>query len=166
MKTRNEIFEEILKDQSVTDAVLAISASFKGLEDTAIAFPHYYRVAAALSDVVNKLELTSKHAPQGAVGAAAMVPFVTIALPGFHDPFTAHWGDEYLKSQGIEEIFFEEEGLKARELGDAGDPNYLHGLLVISLVGDYLIQVAGTSLMMAAAMNIKQGLEETGSFKA
>lgn len=160
MITRQEIFKEILEDQAVTDAVLATSAAFKDTEDARYAFPHYFRVAAALSDVVNRLDLPGKNSPPEATGAATLIPFITLGMPGLHEGFDAHWGDAYLTSQGVPEVFFEEEALKARESGEAGTPNYMHGLLVLAFIGDTFVQLAGTGLMVSAAVNIEEGLSE------
>jgi len=160
MITRQEIFKEILEDQAVTDAVLAVSALFKGPEDARHVFPGYFRVAAALSDVVNRLDLPGENCPPEAVGAATLIPFITLGMPGLHEGFDAHWGDAYLTSQGVPEVFFEEEALKARELGEAGTPNYMHGLLVLGYIGDTFVQLAGTGLMVAAAVNLEDGLSE------
>lgn len=160
MKTRDQIFEEILKDQVVTDAVLECSRVFKDVEDIRWAFPHYFRVAAALGDVVNRLDLPGANAPESAEGIARVIPFITIGMPGMYDQFTAHWGDYFLIQNGVDQMFFEEEGIKARELGEAGEPNYLHGLLILDVIGNTFAQLAGTSLMIAAALNLDNGLAE------
>lgn len=169
MLTRQEIIEAVLNNHAVTEAVLAASRVYHSDHDLQLIFPHYFRVAAALGDVINELDLPGKNAPEGTKGIAKFIPFIAIGMPGFSGGFTSHWGDQYLKSQGIDQMFFEEEGKKARDEGEAGNANYLHGILVIDLAGDLLVQMAGTSLMMAAAANIEQGLQEVknaGSFKA
>jgi hypothetical protein len=167
MLSREEIFRKIIEDEAISAAVLKMSALYPKGADVSDVFPSYFRVSAALADKVNELGLTTTNVPPGAVGIAKLVPMVTMAMPGFHDGFTSHWGDEYLKMNGTPEVFFEEAGLEAREKGEAGEANYLHGLLVLDLVGDLIIQMAGTHLMVAAAVNIQQGLESTnGEFKA
>ncbi len=169
MKTQQEIIAAVLNDQAVTDAVLAISASYKSDADLPKIFPHYFRVSAALSDVINALDLSGVNAPESAKGISKFIPFVAIGMPGFSGGFTAHWGDGYLISQGEDPMFFEELGKEARAEGEAGNPNYLHGLLVVDLAGDLLVQMSGTSLMMAAAANIEKGLAEvkgSGSMQA
>ena len=169
MKSRQEIIEAILNNDRVTEAVLAASRAYTGDKDLHRIFPHYFRVAAALGDVINELDLPGANAPEGTKGIAKFIPFVAIGMPGFSGGFTSHWGDAFLLSEGIDPMFFEEAGKKAREDGESGQYNYLHGILVIDLAGDLLVQMSGTSLMMAAAANIQQGLQEvqnSGSFKA
>lgn len=168
MLTRQEIIAAVLKDHNVTEAVLAASRVYHSDEDLPLIFPHYFRVAAALGDVINKLDLPGANAPEGTKGIAKFIPFVALGMPGFSGGFTSHWGDQYLLEQGVDPMFFEEAGKEARADGEAGKANYLHGILVIDLAGDLLVQMSGTSLMMAAAANIEQGLQEVknaGSFK-
>lgn len=169
MLSREEIIDAVLKDHKVTEAVLAASRVYHDDKDLRLIFPHYFRVAAALGDVINKLDLPGANAPEGTQGISKFIPFVAIGMPGFSGGFTSHWGDQYLLEQGVSPMFFEEEGQKARAEGEAGNANYLHGILVIDLAGDLLVQMSGTSLMMAAAANINQGLQElqdSGDFKA
>ncbi len=163
MKTRQEIFKEILADQAITDIVVGISAKFKTVEDLRHTFADYYRLCGTLSDHVNAMDLPGEHSPADVKGIGRLIPFITIGMPGLHTEFMAHWGDEFLAANGVDPLFFEEEGVKARDLGEAGEANYLHGLLVVSLIGDTFVQLAGTQLMVAAAVNLEQGLEESGS---
>lgn len=159
MKTKEQVFEEILADQAITDAVLEVSRTFQG--EWKNAFAPYFRTAAALADCITRMDLPGEHCAPGAEGIACLLPYITIGMPSLNDGFTSHWGDEYLRSKGVEEIFFEEAGLEARTKGEAGEPNYLYGLLILDTVGDIIVQLAGTHLMVAAAVNIDKGLTHT-----
>lgn len=164
MKTRDTIFKEILADQAVTDAVLAMSKSFKE-GDWSVSFAPYFRVCGALADCLNRMEI-QKHGP-GEEGLLTLVPYVALGMPGFNQGFTSHWCDAYLgATDGTPEIFFEEAAFEARVKGEAGEPNYVHGLLMLDGVGDMIVQIAGMSLLVATAENLRESeLLEAGDMK-
>lgn len=161
MKTQQEILSEILKDQAVTAAVLGLSESFKNIDSVRLSFPHYFRVCAALGDVINALELSTVNAPPGADGLNRFIPFVALGMPAFGSQLIEHLGDAYLESQGIDKLFYDEVAAEARDKGEAGEPNYMHGLLVLDLVGGLLVEMCGVSLMVAVAQDIDESLPQS-----
>lgn len=160
MKTQQEILSEILKDQAVTTAVLGLSESFKGMEEVRFSFPHYFRVCAALSDVINALELPTVNAPSGAEGVNRLIPFVALGMPAFGSHIAEQLGEAFLRSQGVDKLFYEEAAGEACDKGEAGEPNYLHGVIVLDLVGGLLVEMCGVSLMVAAARDIDESLPQ------
>lgn len=90
-------------------------------------------------------------------GYSKFIPFVAIGMPGRSAALAPHWGDGYLISQGEDPMFFEELGKEARAEGEAGNPNYLHGLLVVDLAGDLLVQMSGMSLMAGRGGEYREG---------
>jgi len=166
MLSREEIIQKIIEDEAVTASLMELSRTHD-MDKLHVAFPHYFKACAALATVVNDMGLTTTNTPPDAVGVAKLLPLVTIGMPGFNDGFVSHWGDQYLKMTGVPEVFYEEAGHEARAKGEGGEPNYLHGLLVLDLIGDLIVQMAGTHLMMAAAFNMEKGLQAAnGDFKA
>lgn len=160
MKTQQEILSEILKDQAVTEAMVALSASFKDVDNIQISFPYYFRVCAALSDVINTLGLPTENAPAGAEGINRLIPFVAIGMPCFGSQIVEHLGDAFLISEGVDQLFFEEAANEARLKGEGGEPNYMHGLLVLDLIGGLLVEMCGVSLMVATAQGITDSLPQ------
>lgn len=163
MLSREDIFEALLQDGDISDAMLELSGSYRAEKDLRHAFSPYYRLCAAISELVEKLDLVDKHAPPEAEGLGKLVPFVAMALPGFSKGFVEHWADEYLLSQATDPLFFNEAAQEAYEEGEAGKANYLHGLLVCAAVSDAMMQMMGAQLLVGAALNLDQGLENSGS---
>lgn len=157
MITREKIYESILADQNVTDAVVAVSASY--VEDhVEKSIPAYFRVCAALSEVVTELDLMN-HGPEGLEGTMAqLAPYVVLGMPGVSDGVIAAWSEAYLKPT-TEDGYLESLRSAVAE-GDAGKPNYVHGLMIMDTVADIIKGVAGTSLMVAAAVKMEENLDE------
>lgn len=161
MKTQEEIFEVILADQAVTDIVLEASRlNVKEGDDLQPLFPLYFRLCAALSECITRLDLSGEHAPDKAEGAAVYIPYITIGMPAFSDYMVTHWSAAYMKQQGIDKMFFNEEAEKQLLAGESGDANYLHGVLLLDVLGSTIVQLAGTSLMMAAAVNLQDVISD------
>ena len=159
MKTQEEIFDAILADQAITDIVLEASAlNIKEDDVLQPLFPLYFRLCAALSECITRLDLSGEHAPDKTVGAGVYIPYVTIGMPAFSDYMVTHWSAAYMTQQGIDKMFFNEEAEKRILAGEGGEPNYLHGVLLLDVLGSTIVQLAGTSLMMAAAVNLNDVL--------
>lgn len=154
MISREEIFEALLGDDNITEALMELSAAYRK-DNLRYAFAPYYRLCAVVSEQVDKLDLPGKNSPPEAVGLGKMVPFVAIALPGFGQGFVEHWADAYLAEQGEEPIFYNEAAQEALERGDGGEANYLHGLLACAAIADAMMQMMGAQLLMAAAVNLE-----------
>lgn len=163
MISREEIFEALLQDEDISDALLELSSCYKTESDLRFAFPAYYRLCAVVSEQVDKLDLPGKNSPPEAVGLGKMVPFVAIGLPGFNEGFLEHWADEYLTLQGHEPVFFNDVAAEAYAEGESGKPNYVHGLLVCGAVADAMMQMMGAQLLMGAALNMDASFEDSGS---
>lgn len=159
MISREKIYETILADQNVTDAVIAASASYvKDKPEASI--PAYFRVCAALSEAITGLDLIN-HGPESVAGTIMVyTPYVVMGMPGFADGVVATWSEAYLNPKSEEDYM---ETLRAAmEEGDSGKANYLHGLMVTDTIADILKGVAGTSLMVAAAVNMGDDLLDEG----
>jgi hypothetical protein len=154
MISREEIFEALLGDDNITEALLELSAAYRK-DNLRAAFAPYYRLCAVVSEQVDKLDLPGKNSPPEAVGLGKMVPFVAIALPGFGQGFVETWADSYLALQGEDLMFYNDVATEANEQGEAGEANYVHGLLACAAVADAMMQMMGAQLLMAAAVNLE-----------
>lgn len=154
MISREDIFEALLQDDDITEALLELSAAYRK-DNLRAAFPAYYRVCAVVAEQVDKLDLPGKNSPPEAVGLGKLVPFVAMALPGFGQGFVEHWADAYMAEQGEEQIFYNEAAQEAWDRGEAGEANYIHGLLACAAVADSMMQMMGTQLLLAAAVNLE-----------
>lgn len=154
MISREEIFEALLGDDSITDALIELSAVYRK-DNLRAAFAPYYRLCAVVSEQVDKLDLPGVNSPPEAVGLGKMVPFVAIALPGFGQGFVEHWADAYLAQQGEDPIFYNDAAKEALGRGEDGEANYLHGLLTCAAIADAMMQMMGAQLLMAAAVNLE-----------
>lgn len=154
MISREEIFEALLGDNSITAALLELSAAYRK-DNLRAAFAPYYRLCAVLSEQVDKLDLPGVNSPPETAGLGKMVPFVAIALPGFGQGFVEHWADTYLAKQGEDPMFYNDAAQEAHDKGEAGEANYVHGLLACAAVADAMMQMMGAQLLMAAAVNLE-----------
>ena len=60
-----------------------------------------------------------------------------------------------MAEQGEEPIFYNEAAQEAWDRGEAGEANYIHGLLACAAIADAMMQMMGAQLLMAAAVNLE-----------
>lgn len=134
---REDVLREIIGDDAITAAILALSKAHKK-EDLDVAMPEYFRLCAALGDLITRLKLSADCPEEYKNHLEAYMPYLTVGMPGFSKGFCEALCDQKFRMADISD----EESKNILEesvvRGDAGEPNYIHGILIADTVGESL----------------------------
>lgn len=151
---RELIIDAMLKSENLVASILATSQSYVPLHLEA-SIPNYFTTCSEISKVILKLDLIN-NGPEGVQGTVfSLSPFVALALPGMAQGFVHHLCDGWLLNQGFSPDQFEEKVKAYSDAGDAGEPNFVHGVLVLDSIGVALGMILGTYM----ANEMRQSLD-------
>lgn len=147
--TREEILSGIVKNEKITAAVLAVSKSHvENHPEKSMAA--YFSTCAALATHLDEIDIVMK-GPEGTQdNVSCLIPFVSISMPGFSDGFVANWAEDYCLSVDVEDEKQEDYILSNTLEGDKGTPNYIHGLMIIDMIGTTLAGLGGMAMLLAS----------------